>query len=320
MKRFFAIAFILMLLLAAGCSAPKSADTNYMAAPSEPQEAPRPEGNAVSGGAGFDKGEAGQTSLPDYGGHKVIRTFSVSFETDSFDSDIAAILQSAAELGGYAERSVANGRKPEVYSDPGRYAYLTLRVPAEKVEAFVQGVKGYGTLTSYNENADDVTEAYFDLDTRLGVLRTQLDRLKSILVSTDNLADIIALESAISDVTLQIEQLTTQLRRYDGLISYATVEVTINELRLNEGPAAQTSVWERIDRGFTDTLYGVGTFFVNLFIFFVSALPALVVLGAIAAIAVFIARSGVKRKRIKKEKAAQALADKKEGSDHETKE
>ncbi len=301
MKRFFSIALVFVLLLAAGCSPKRAYGSDSVNSAEMPATAPVPQaydelGLSVKGEAEYVKNTTAGGEAPDYGGHKIIRTFSVSFETGTFDSDVAAIIQSVAELGGYVENSNVNGRKPEVYSDPGRYAYLTLRVPAEKVDGFVQNVKGYGSLLSANENAQDVTESYFDLDTRLEVLRAQLDRLKSILVTTDNLADIIALETEISNVTLQIEQLTTELRRYDGLISYATVNVTIEELRLNEGPAAQTSVGERIERGFTDTLYGVGTFFVNLFVFLVSALPALVVLGVIAVIVLLIIRAAKKRK------------------------
>ncbi|HWS28619.1 MAG TPA: DUF4349 domain-containing protein [Clostridia bacterium] len=316
MKRYLSFALVLLLLLFAGCAASAPNEATYDSAASEPQAAPAPDSLRGSGEAEDEKPKGAaesQTDLPDYGGHKIIRTFSVSFETDTFDSDLSAITKSAMDMGGYVESSQVNGRKPEVYSDAGRNAYLTLRIPAEKADEFVEGVKGYGTLISANENAKDVTEAYFDLETRLEVLHTQLDRLKSILVTTDNLADIIALEKEIADVTLQIEQFTTEVRRYDGLISYATVTVSIEELRLNEGPAAQATVGERIDRGFTDTLYGVGTFFVNLFVFLVSALPVLVVLGVIALIVVLIVRGSQKRRK-KKEESVQAFTSNKEGN------
>jgi hypothetical protein len=318
MKRYLCLVVALLLLLFAGCSA-SSPDNSYDGVTSEAPAAPMPEPDSVSGSgsygeAGYDKAKTAttQTALPDYGGHKVIRTFSVSIETDAFDSDFNAITKSALDLGGYVQNSQVNGRKPEVYSDPGRYANLTLRIPADKADEFMEGVKGYGTLISANEQAEDVTDAYFDLETRLEVLHTQLERLKSILVTTDNLADIITLEKEIADVTLQIEQLTTEVRRYDGLISYATVTLSIEELRLNEGPAAEQTVWERIDRGFTDTLYGVGTFFVNLFVILVSALPVLVVFGVIALIVILCVRGSRKRKKKKEEKPIQAFVSNKE--------
>lgn len=321
MKRYIGLVLALLLFLFAGCSAAypsKSSDGVTSEAPAAPPAtAPVPDSMNGSGSYGeeeaaYDTSTNGQTALPDFGGHKVIRTFNVTFETDTFDSDLSGVTKSAMDLGGYVQNSQINGRKPEVYSDPGRYAYLTLRIPADKVDAFMEGVIGYGTLISANEQADDVTAAYFDLETRLEVLRTQLERLTSILVTTDNLADIIALEKEIADVTLQIEQLTTEVRRYDGLISYATVTVNIQELRLNEGPAAQQTVGERIERGFTDTLYGVGTFFVNLFVFLVSALPVLVVMGIVALIVILIVRGSKKRNKKKEDKPIQAFESHKE--------
>ncbi|MEN6471713.1 MAG: DUF4349 domain-containing protein [Clostridiaceae bacterium] len=316
MKRFLSIALALALLLLAGCAATSQRDEGYYmdGASTAPAAAPAPAADTAARGSGEaeyikTKTASTQSGMPDYGGHKIIRTFSVSFETNTFDDDLASIIKNTADAGGYVESSTVNGRKPTAYSDPGRNAYLTLRVPAEIADAFVQGVQGYGTLLSSNESAQDVSEAYFDLDTRLEVLRTQLERLKGILVTTDNLADIISLENAIADVTLQIEQLTTELRRYDGLINYATVNVNITELRLNEGPAAQVSVGERISRGFTDTLYGVGTFFVNLFVFLVSALPVLAVLGVVAVIVILTVRAS---KKHKKEKAIRVFETDKE--------
>ena len=50
--------------------------------------------------------------------------------------------------------------------------------------------------------------------------------------TTGNMEDLVELEKAISETTLEIEQYTTQLRRYDDLVDYTTVYVTINENRL----------------------------------------------------------------------------------------
>lgn len=75
----------------------------------------------------------------------------------------------------------------------------------------------------------------------------QLERLKSILVETDNLADVIALETEIARVTMEIEALTGELRRYDALIEYTTIDITVYETVYREGPAAAKTVGERIE-------------------------------------------------------------------------
>ena len=120
------------------------------------------------------------------------------------------------------------------------------------------------------------------------MLRTQLDRLEGILAQSDNLSDILELENEISRVTLEIESLTSQLRQYDGLVNYATVEIGLYEENLISGSSQEKGVGQRIREGFTASLYGVWNFLVDVFVWFVSSLPVLLLLAVIAAAIVFL--------------------------------
>ena len=159
-----------------------------------------------------------------------------------------------------------------------------------------------GTVQSEQAYTDDVTAEYFDRETRLEVLNMQLERLKSILVETDNLADVIALETEIARVTMEIEALTGELRRYDALIEYTTIDITVYETVYREGPAAAKTVGERIEAGFSDSLNGVGVFFVDAFVWFVSALPVLLVLVAVVAVVLLCVRAVRKRRKARTHK------------------
>ena len=143
-------------------------------------------------------GENGSSFSQNYGGHKVISTYEMELRTDAFDSHYEALVSKAKAMGGYVQYGNVWGTKPEVYGDSGRSAELTFRIPAEQAEAFLTFAEGNGEVVRQSVNTEDVTLDYYDRETRLEVLRTQLDRLQSILVETDNLADIIELEQAIS--------------------------------------------------------------------------------------------------------------------------
>lgn len=313
MKRIIIALAAVMSLLLLGCSAKSSgymADTaasSNTTTYSKGEEAYQDYGLTEAPAASAEpQQEAGTASPADmYGGRKIIRNYDISLTTDSFDEDMVLIDQRLAEYGGYAQNSYVEGKKPEAYGETGRTASLTLRVPAEQADAFLEGIKALGTVSYLHDYTDDITDAYYDVDTRLEILKIQLDRLKSILVKTDNLADVIALEERISEVMLEIEELTGTLKKYDALISYATVSVTLREKSLISGPAAEKTTGERISEGFTDTLYGVGTFFVDFFVWFVSALPVLVILAIIAVAVVLIVRRCRRRKANKKAAAAQ---------------
>lgn len=259
---------------------------------------------AYDGSYGLTEGAAAEASLAErYGGHKVILTYEASLRTDAFDSLLDALQERANSVGGYTESSYVDGKKPEVYGEAGRTATLSLRIPAEKADVFFSDVKTLGTLTSEYAYTEDVTEKYFDRETRLEVLNTQLDRLRGILVETDNLADVIALETEIARVMLEIESLTGELRRYDALISYATVKLTVYENSPKQGPVAEETLGSRIADTFSASLYGIGTFFTNALVFLVGALPVLALLALIAVPLIFIIRA-VRRNRARR-KAAQ---------------
>ena len=301
-----------LMLCFAGCSS-NSKDMadgyNYAvtedAAYTEPAEAPAPGaatayeyGLDTSAYADMDKAKLNTGDM--YGGRKIIRNYDISLATNTFDDDLAYINAKLSELGGYVLSSSLSGSKPEAYGDSGRSLSMTLRVPAEKASDFVSGVQRLGKVDYIHDYTDDVTDQYFDVDTRLAVLKDQLERLRAIMVETDNLADIITLEERISEVMLQIEELTGTLKRYDALIAYTTIDISINERNAISGPADTKGTGERISEGFTDTLNGVATFFVNFFVWFVSSLPVLIILAAITVAVVFIVKHAVKKNRAKK--------------------
>ena len=301
-----------LMLCFAGCSSNSKGmpdGYNYAvtedAAYTEPAEAPAPGaatayeyGLDTSAYADMDKAKLNTGDM--YGGRKIIRNYDISLATNTFDDDLAYINAKLSELGGYVLSSSLSGSKPEAYGDSGRSLSMTLRVPAEKASNFVSGVQQLGKVDYIHDYTDDVTDQYFDVDTRLAVLKDQLERLRAIMVETDNLADIITLEERISEVMLQIEELTGTLKRYDALIAYTTIDISINERNAISGPADTKGTGERISEGFTDTLNGVATFFVNFFVWFVSSLPVLIILAAITVAVVFIVKHAVKKNRAKK--------------------
>ena len=240
-------AAIMLAICFAGCSGASTSaarDTVYNSssqyAPME-EYAPAATSPVTSNDMGFDyaAGEATSVTAGDiYAGRKIIRNYDISLNTDKFDENMDYIKVKVSELGGYVLSSNLYGSKPEAYGDAGRNIELTIRIPAEKAGEFVSGVEMLGQINYVRDYTDDITDEYYDTDTRLAVLQEQLERLRAIMVETDNLADVIALEDRISEVMLQIETLTGTLKRYDALIDYTTINLSVSERNAITGPAA----------------------------------------------------------------------------------
>lgn len=291
------------VMLFSGCGGrPASQKADYAYAVTEEAAAAAPMEEAIfedaveyemAAAAGGEAGVFGETQSAQsgsYGNHKIISTYSIEMNTDEFDLHVQMLQDKAIAIGGYIQSSNVSGTKPETYNDRGRYASYSFRVPSDRAEEFVEYTKGTGEITYSNCDTEDVTLRYYDTETRLEVLRTQLERLQSILVETDNLADIIELEKAISETTLEIEQYTTQLRKYDDLIDFTTVHVSISENRLTTGPAAKETLGQRISEGFSESLAGIGVFLEDALVWFICAIPALILIAAAVAVILVLIR------------------------------
>jgi len=176
---------------------------------------------------------------------KMIYTADLELESKEFDQASQALTDAVTELGGYFEsRSIRQG---------GQYRNLncTIRIPAEKFSTFLDRAGELAHVTYRNEYSDNVSEAYYDNEARLSTQRTKLERLQELLGQAEDMADIITIESAISDTELEIEFLTGTLRNYDSLINFSTVNVNLYEVyRLSTEENVPLSFGQRLSSAF----------------------------------------------------------------------
>ena len=207
------------------------------AVPDTPAEAPMPAPN-VSGGS-----ELVSSTLPE--NVKMIYRGYLYLESTAFDTATAGLQELVSQMGGYFETSELNN-----YS-PYRSAFYVVRVPSAKYNEFCGKVGTLAQLNSQRHTSENVSEAYYDTESRLVTQRTKLDRLQELLAKADKMEDIITLESAIAETELQIERLTGTLRKYDALVDYATVEISLEEVYvLTEQEQPVIGFWPKLSEAF----------------------------------------------------------------------
>ncbi len=239
-------------------------------APSSPSAAPADYNRAESQVWGFDAEEAPAGPEEAGGGEesrlanaKMVYTASAEAETQDFDACTAALEGLVEELGGYLEYASRGS-----YGDGSRNASYTVRIPSARFKEFLASVGEISHIISQDQNADNISEMYYDIESRLTTQRTKLERLQALLAKAELMEDIITLESAISETELEIEQLTGSLRRYDSLVDYATIEIRLREvLRLSTVEEAPPTFASRLGNAFTEGLRSFGDFLQGLAIF-----------------------------------------------------
>lgn len=230
---------------------------------------------------------------------KIIKTMRISAETKAFDCATASIEALCTQLGGYIESSSRSGGSIRYSSAVvARSASYTLRIPAEKLDAFRAGMDGEINVVSENTGISDITDRYFDVDTRLATLRTEEERLLAMLEKATELEYLITLESRLSEVRYQIESYTGTLRRYDSQVAYSTVHLNLDEvLEYTQVIEAPQTFGERmsiaLQESWADFVDNCKDFAVG----FVYALPTLIVLAVIFTAAGVIIVAVVKKHR-----------------------
>ncbi len=231
---------------------------------------------------------------------KLIRKVTMSAETDDLDTLMGQIDQRVRELSGYMEnREVYNGSKSNTRRY--RYANLTIRIPVEKLDTFVNQVAEISNITSSNETAEDITLSYVATESRIKALETEQTRLLELLAKAENMDDLLKIESRLTNVRTELEEVASQLRLYDNLVDYATLKLNISEVKEYTVVEEPETIWERIGEGFMESLDNLGTFFTELFVFLIVASPYLALLVAYVAIVILLAML-VNRKFRKKKK------------------
>ena len=185
---------------------------------------------------------------------KMVYTANMDLQTLSFDQADADISALVEEMGGYCEqRSISNR------SSGYRYAEYTVRVPAEKFNDFCSQMGTLCHLVYKNESADNITESYYDTQSRLVTAQTKLERLQELLRRAESMEDIITIESAISETEWTIENLTGTLRTYDSLVGYSTIYMTLHEVyELSGQGQAPVTFGDRLGESFLDGLKSIG--------------------------------------------------------------
>lgn len=227
---------------------------------------------------------------------KLIRRISMDLQTRELDVLLDTIDEKVTALGGYVETSKTNMGNSNT---DVRQATLTIRIPAEKLEAFTKHVASISNVTASSESAEDITLSYVATESRQKALQAEENRLLALIDKAANLTELLQLEKRLTEIRTELEQVTSQLKVYDNLVDYSTVQLDINEVK-EYTPAEEPGFWERLGSGFMNSLRGAGNLLLELVILFVCAVPYLAPPAAVLGIVLLITMLHKRRKNRKK--------------------
>jgi len=255
-------------------------------------------GGVLTGTAGLDGSSTAAQQAP---ARKLIRTVRLSIETDDFDNLLDSLQKQVAALGGYVEQSDISGVSLTYRNQPNsRYASITVRIPSNQLNQFVQAAEESGNVTFKSESTEDVTLRYSDLESRKKSLTIEQERIWELLEKADTLEAVISLEERLSEIRYELESMESQLRLYDNQVDYSTIYIDINEV-VDFTPVAPETTGQQIKREFLINLRSVGNALTNLLIFLITTAPIWFLLLLVLAVIVIIAKKRPKKQKPQKQ-------------------
>ena len=188
---------------------------------------------------------------------KLIRRAELEIQTEAFDTAAASLEALVAEAGGYFQSAQVEGGSLRD-QNAARYGNYVIRLPEENFSTFLDQSGTLGYVVRRSESSENVSQAYYDTETRLAAQRTKQERLLALLAQADTMESIIELENALSETEYEIQSLTTDLEHYDDLIDYATVDLYLAEvLSLSQTPGETAGLGERMAAGLSASAAGL---------------------------------------------------------------
>jgi hypothetical protein len=213
---------------------------------------------------------------------KILQNAHVAMHSVNFDETVAVLRDLAPNAGGFVESANLNDfntfRHP---SQPVRRREfsIVMRVPAENFNDVLRTIEGLAVVNFSNQSAEDVTAQYYDLASRLETKYIEEERVLDMISRAELIEDLLILESRLGQIRTDIERFNSQIINIDRLAAFSTIHVSVTEVE-NEAVIILTEgLGGRMGRAFVTSLNGTISFFQNVLIFLAGALIPLLFIG-----------------------------------------
>lgn len=162
-----------------------------------------------------NKGPGSELSLDSYVERKLIKNGLVEIQVESLEDISIKVERWIKNFGGYVFSS-------DVYETRG---YFSLKVPVERFDSAINSAGGFGKITNQNVNTDDVTEQYYDLQSRIETKKILLNKYSEYLSRAKDVKELLEIERQINNITTELESMQGQLKRLNSLTNYSTINI-----------------------------------------------------------------------------------------------
>lgn len=188
------------------------------------QEIPQPDSNEISNE--FDPVQSQQ---------KLVYTGRMNIQTLHYQETKADILKKITQYGGIIENEneYDNGYGwyyKEDYVTTMHMSWI-VRIPTEHYNEFMNDLEGSEKVLSKSSSVENITRRYNDNSARIEALELQEKRLLEMMEKAETIEDMITVETRLTEVQMDLNELKTWKNEMDTDIEYSTIYLELDEVR-----------------------------------------------------------------------------------------
>lgn len=184
------------------------------------------------------------------------------------------------------------------------YVQMTVEIPSDKLDVFLRQINDSGVkVEAQAVTSENVTDTYYDTETRLQTTRDLLAHYRELLQEARNVEETLQVQARIDQLTLELESLQARLNRLDIMTRNSRVYIEIYQEKdpLLEKPSELEPLsWEHVKYFITNGFNRMGTVLLliaqYIFISLTVGLPVILVIVLIILIICFARKR--KRKKL----------------------
>ncbi|NSW51813.1 MAG: DUF4349 domain-containing protein [Anaerolineae bacterium] len=172
------------------------------------------------------------SGITETGERIVLKDANLAIKVDDPAAVINAIAQMAERMGGFV---VSSNIYQTYYYNADRelpQGYITVRVPAESLNAALNEIKGMTEdpaydVTSESISGQDVTSQYTDLQSRLRNLEDAQEQMRVFMDEAKDTEDVLAVYRELKSISEEIEIIKGQLQYYEEASALSAIYIEV---------------------------------------------------------------------------------------------
>ena len=219
---------------------------------------------------------------------KIIKNGSISIKTNDIAKSKSKIDQIVKKLNAYYDSEEFNNSEQAISFD------LIIRIPSNEFEKTLQLLEqGEDEITNKSIHANDVTEEFVDLETRLKNKKAYLEKYKQLLSRASTIKDILEIEENVRVIQEEIESKEGRLKYLSDQVAYITLSINLyKEKDYIFKPEQNISFFEKVK----SSLSKGWNLVIDFILWIINIWPILIILS----LAYYVIKKIIKKRRDKK--------------------